>query len=93
MRITQSFDLPLDRESFDLAQDRELVERVVQWQLGVFDSLITRSSCLQRDSPISFPYPGYLLEWARVSRLLFDKAQPLGTRQLRPFQRFAKVAR
>ena len=52
MRVTQPFDastlLSIDpelcrrvdfaqgNESFDLAQDRELVERLVEWQMGVF---------------------------------------------------------
>ncbi len=43
-RVTQPFDastlLSIDRESFDFAQDRELVERLVErlveWQMGVF---------------------------------------------------------
>jgi hypothetical protein len=52
MRVTQSFDASTllsidpepcrrvdpaqDRESFDLAQDRGPVERLVEWQMGVF---------------------------------------------------------
>jgi hypothetical protein len=40
MRVTQPFDLAQGHESFDLAQDRELVERLVErlveWQMGVF---------------------------------------------------------
>jgi hypothetical protein len=36
----ESFDFAQDRESFDFAQDRELVERLVErlveWQVGVF---------------------------------------------------------
>jgi hypothetical protein len=37
IRLTQPFDFfAQGRESFDFAQDRELVERPVEWQMGVF---------------------------------------------------------
>ena len=36
MRVTQPCDLAQGRESFDLAQDREPVERLVERQMGVF---------------------------------------------------------
>ena len=36
MRITQPRDFAQGHESFDFAQDREPVERLVEWQMGVF---------------------------------------------------------
>ena len=39
MRVTQPFGFAQGHESFDLAQDRELVERLVEWQMGVFQQL------------------------------------------------------
>jgi hypothetical protein len=36
MRVPQSLDLAQHHESFDLARDRELVERLVEWQNGLF---------------------------------------------------------
>ena len=35
-KATPPFGFAQGHESFDLAQDRELVERLVEWQMGVF---------------------------------------------------------
>jgi hypothetical protein len=66
MRVTQPFDASTllsidpercrrvdfaqDRESFDLAQDRELVERPVERQMGVFQQPLKSASIFQPDT-------------------------------------------
>ena len=69
MRVTQPFDastlLSIDpelcrrvgftqgHESFDLAQDREPVERLVEWQMGVFRQPQSESLILELISNLS----------------------------------------